>query len=179
MAPSLVEVAAPDGRVFLIGSGGFARYPGGPFSIVAYPFGTVDLAYLRRPSYVEPVRGADYLRRLDELIGRIRDGTWEPPSLSDAEIASLKARAAKREERREERRDYMEQHPVRSLLKAAVHISLVIVFFIAVGAISDLVSGRNVSLPSPASLVVLVTFLTVLLAILGRRNARHPRPGSG
>ena len=70
--PKLVEVAAPNGRVFLIGSGGFGREPGGPFSIVAYPRRD-DLAYLPRPPYVEAVRDARaYARRLDELITSIR-----------------------------------------------------------------------------------------------------------
>jgi hypothetical protein len=171
----LVEVAAPDGRVFLIGSGGFARYPGGPFSIVAYPFGKAGLAHLGQPPYVEPVRGSDaYFRRLDQLTESIRYGTWEPPSLPDAEIARLQARAA----RREERRMYVEEHPVRSLLMAAAHMSLVISFFVVVGAFGDVLSGRHVNLPSPVPLVAVVVSWTALLTFLSRRNARHSRPGS-
>jgi hypothetical protein len=52
----LAEVAAPDGHLYLIGSGGFARQGGGPFSIVAYPFGRTEQAILHsRPTYVEPI----------------------------------------------------------------------------------------------------------------------------
>lgn len=171
MAPKrgLIEVAAPDGSVFLVGSGGFAREAGGPFSIVAYPKRD-DLAYLRRPAYVEPVRGANaYFRRLDDLISGIREGTWQPPSLSEAEVARLRAQAAKREVRRA----YAQEHPVRSLVMATAYFAAVVLFFVAVGVVGDLMSGREVTAPSPVRLAALVASWAALLAFMGRRNARR------
>jgi hypothetical protein len=47
----LIEVAAPDGTLYLVGPGGFPRQSGGPFPIVAYPFGRAEFASLRgRPT---------------------------------------------------------------------------------------------------------------------------------
>jgi hypothetical protein len=168
---SLTEVAAPDGQLYLIGPGGFARHDGGPFSIVGYPFGQTQLAFLRsRPSYVEGISRADAVAgRLEELTNRIRDGTWTPPALAETERARLETRAVKRNAQRQ----WAQLHPVASIVKATANMAVVVLVFVGIGVLSDLIFGRGVQLPSPLPLLAFVAGWAALLCALAVWNARH------
>jgi hypothetical protein len=48
-------------------------------------------------------------------------------------------------------------------------------FFVAIGIIGDLASGREISLPSPVRLTALVALWATTLALVGRWN--HSRMG--
>ena len=158
-----VEVVGPDGRAVIVGRGPFGRHAGGPFSIIAYPYGTAELAVLRgRPTYVEPVRtGDEYRSRLDELVQGVREGAWMPPDLSDAERAALEARAMKRQAAGA----WAQRHPVRSAARATLRVAAFIAVVLLVGAVADLVSGRGFSSPTKPFLVALGAWLLLLSTV--------------
>jgi hypothetical protein len=166
---ALAEVAAPDGRLYLIGTGGFVRRQvGGPFSVVAYPLGTAEQAVLRsEPTYIEPVRSADaFYRRLEELTDGIRRGTWTPPALSDSERARLENRITKQKAKRDAELAWARQHPFAAVAAGTTKLAVAILFFVAIGATVDLVAGDEVSFPSPMPLLAFLAFWAALQGIL-------------
>lgn len=178
---ALAEVAAPDGRLYLIGSGGFVRRQvGGPFSIVAYPFGTAEQTVLRSaPTYTEPIRSADaFYRRLEELTDGIRRGTWTPPALSDSERARLENRTTKRRAKRDAELAWARQHPFAAVAAGTAKLAVVILLFVAIGVAFDLVAGDEVSFPSPVPLLAFLAFgaaLQVILQALARSRNWGPQ----
>jgi hypothetical protein len=177
MAPrsEFAEVTAPDGRGYLIGSGGFARN-GGPFSIVVYPFGRAERAVLgSRPTHVEPVRSGAFGRRIEELTEAIQSGTWTPPELSDEERTRLENRAAKREARRA----WARSHPVASTAKSTAHIAFVVLIFFAMRGLVDLLAGRTPGFPSPLGLLAFLAAWFVLLSGFGLWSARRRSTRAG
>ena len=169
----LTEVAGPDGGRYLVGSGGFARQPGGAFSIVVYPYGHGDAG--GPATHIEPVvSAAEFRCRTEELVEAIRSGVWRPPQHSDEEKERLAARKARVEAA-------LASPPTRiAKIKFAVFAVLLGVFVL--GTLLNIVLGHT---PSPVGPLYTIAIwylvldgLIPLVKSLCRRWAGGGNPGA-
>ncbi len=167
----LAEVAAPDGRLYLIGSGGFAQHVGGPFSVVAYPFGRTEQDWLKaRPTYIEAVRHAGAFQpRLKALTDAIQAGTWAPPELSEDERGRLEQRAARREAGVAAAR----QRPFATTMRFTLQFAIFLLVITAAMAFSDVAAGRAPAFPSVVGLLSFVAAWSLLLGGLKQWSVRR------